>query len=120
MKGKKHTEESKSKMSLKRKGKYLKDANSFYGKHHTKESKLKMGQPHSKDAIKKMKNSAIGKHNGVLNGMYGTNHSKETISKLKEKQKDRHWIQNGAISKRVKSEDLQLYLIDGRKKGRIL
>ena len=53
--GKKHTEETKLKISKANKGK----AN-FKGKKHTKETK------------EKMKKSAIGKHNGTKNGKYGT------------------------------------------------
>ena len=41
MYGKKHTEESKQKMSINSKGKNIGEKNGMYGKHHTEESRKK-------------------------------------------------------------------------------
>ena len=81
----KPSEETKKKMSKAKKGKYLGENNSFYGKHHSEESK------------KKMSEAKKGKH-----------HSIESRRKISEAQKGkniwirgRHWYNNGKISKRA-------------------
>jgi len=63
--------------------------NTFAGKHHTIEAK------------NKMKKSHIGKHAGNKNSQYGT-----------------CWIYNNIESKKIKKEELDLYLSQGWIKGR--
>lgn len=45
MKGKKHTLDSKTKMSISHEGKHIGVNNNFYGKHHSLDVKIKMGTP---------------------------------------------------------------------------
>ena len=78
-KGKKLSEETRNKMSEAHKGKHAGENNSMYGKHHTEESK------------KKMSEAKKGKH-----------HSEETKKRLSEAKKGMHWYNNGKISKRAK------------------
>ena len=67
MKGKKHLEETKKKMSIARTGKN----NGFYGKKHSEEIKRKMSESH-KQSYK----------NGKLPSMLGKKHTEETIKKM--------------------------------------
>jgi len=61
--GKKHSEETKRKISKNRKGKCVGKDNYFYGKHHTEETKEKMrGRKHTEEAKKKIVESHRGKH----------------------------------------------------------
>ena len=102
--GRKHSEETKLKMSESQKGKHLSDEsklkmseaqkgenNPMYGKHHSEETKLKMsesqkGKHHSDEA--KRKNSEA--HKGEKNPMYGKHHSDESKLKMSESQKGKH------------------------------
>jgi len=115
-KGRKHTEESKRKMSLNKKGdnnpakrpevrKKMSDSqkgknlgvnNHFYGRHHTEESKRKMSEA-SKNKV----------------------FSEDTRIKLSKHSKNRVWINNQKISKMIQKEELEHYLNEGWKLGRI-
>jgi len=71
MRGRKHTEETKKKISEKNTGLLVGELNPFYGKKHTEEELQKMSENH-KDM------------NGENNGMYGKNHTEETRKKMSE------------------------------------
>ena len=74
MLGKRHTEESKKKVSEANKGnKY------WLGKHHTAETKKKLSEIHK-----------------------GMRHSEESKNKMSEARKGCHWYNNGKINKRAK------------------
>lgn len=80
-KGKKHSEESKQKMSKAQKG----NNNGMYGKIHSKETKQKIGEGNkgklrSEEQKRKISESKKGKNNP----MYGKIHSKETKQKIGE------------------------------------
>jgi group I intron endonuclease len=68
MLGLKHSEETKNKFSLDRKGKLVGDKNGMYGKKHSEESKKKMSKPQF----------------GDKNGMYGKKHSEESKKKISD------------------------------------
>ena len=71
--GKKHSEESKLKMSITKKQIFIGENNPFYGKKH----KL--------DTIYKISNSRKGKYKGEVHHNYGKQLSEETKEKLREK-----------------------------------
>ena len=84
--GKKHSKESKMKMSELAKHR-TKDKNPFYGKHHTEETKEKMrkaktGFKYTDEQKQKMNRSE--KQSGENNPFYGKHHSEETKRKLRE------------------------------------
>lgn len=99
-KGRKHTDESKKKMSMSHKNqkvseetkKKLSELNSgsgnpFYGKHHTKESRK----------IISIKNS------GINSPMYGKKHSKETLEKMRQaKLGEKHPMYGKHFSEKVR------------------
>ena len=98
-KGKKHSEETKKKLSEVNKGKHLGKDNPFYGKHHSDEIKKRIsttmkGKPKSEDTRNKMSEAK-------------KNMSEETKKKLSEVRKGntnvrgKHWYNNGKISKRA-------------------
>jgi len=78
MKGRKHSEETKQKISENRKGKLTGKDNPFYGKHHSEEAKRKNAEAHTGE-----KNSNFGR-TGEQNPMFGRKHSEETIKKMRE------------------------------------
>jgi len=93
--GKKHTEETKQKISAAMKGKN----NPFYGKEHTIETKQKMSEAkkgkydkennpmydkkHTIETRERMSQNRIGKHTGKDNHFYGKTHTDEVKEKLK-------------------------------------
>lgn len=90
MYGKKHTEESKRKMSESRKG----DLNHFYGKTHTEETKRKIseslkGTTHTEETKTKMSEARKGKFTGKDHPMYGKTHTEEAKRKISEASKGR-------------------------------
>ena len=97
MMGLKHTENTKLKYSIDRKGKLIGEKNGMYGKKHSDESKKKMcnpkfgqdngmyGKKHSEETKKKMSNKLIGE----CNPFYGKKHSEETKKKMSEIAKKR-------------------------------
>ena len=82
--GKKHTEESKRKMSecaKQRTG----DKNSFFGRHHSEETKEKIrqantGRKHTEDELRKMSEKQMGENNHF----YGKKHTKEAKEKMRQ------------------------------------
>ncbi len=116
-KGKHHSEESKLKISLARKGTLCGKDNPFYGKKHSEEtlkiigkkvSETNTGRCHSEETKLKMSLAAKGRKasdeakfkmhlakQGINHPNYGKKHSEETINKIK---------QNNASRRKVKME----------------
>ena len=134
----KHSEESLKKMSKSKQG----ENNPMYGKHHTDETKEKMRESQLGDKNhmygQSEKSYWFNKHrdeetkrkiseNRILNRVaakennpfYGKTHSKEDKIKMSEASKDRTWINNGDINKKVKNYELDSYLDNGWVKGRL-
>lgn len=99
MLGKKHSEETKQKMSEDRKG----SKNSNFGNHWKASEELK--ELHSKLS------------SGELNGMYGKKHSKESLDKMRSIKVGKYigWrkVNNGIVEKMVSPDELQQYLDNG-------
>lgn len=135
---KKHSEKSLEKMSRSKQG----DLNPMYGKHHSDETKNKI-----RNAELGERNHMYGKHEeaywfnknrdentknkisetrklskvaaGENNPFFGKKHTEEDKQKMSESSKDRVWINNGEISKRVKQYEIGEYFSKGWKKGRL-
>ena len=120
--GRRHTEESRKKMSEYHKGRRMGKENSFYGKHHTEESKQKnrdahMGKKMSKEFCKKMSNKVKGENHHF----YGKHLSEEMKSKIRETHKrishlpiDKkiyHWVNEGVnlTEKCLRTEMMEKY-----------
>ena len=73
--GKKHTKESKKKMSKSKLGKYKGEDSPRYGKHHSEEAK------------KKMSEVKLGKYKGEDSPRYGKKHTEETKKKISDSKK---------------------------------
>jgi len=111
MLGLKHSEDTKLNYSINRKGKLIGKKNGMYGKKHSDESKNKMSNPkfgqdngmygkkHSEETKKKMSDKLIGDSNPF----YGKKHSEETKQKMSETAKKRKW---SPTSKKVSVGDL--------------
>ena len=76
--GKKHSEETKKKMSASKKGLQSGEKNPMFGKHHSEETK------------KKMSASKKGLQYGEKNPMFGKHHSEETKKKISNAKKGKH------------------------------
>lgn len=142
--GRHHTEESKQKMSQNHKG----TTSWLKGKHVPEETKRKIsetlkgkpswnkGKPWSEETKRKMSESRKGKPNNKLKGRHLSTERKTKISELVKismrseeiRNKCRQggyntigriWINNGETTKRVKDEELNNYLSNGWKLGRI-
>lgn len=132
-----HSEETKQKMSEAKKGKHLSE------EHKRKISLSEKGRKHSKEALLKMAQTKTGRiiiNNGINNKFiipedlnyylslgyvkgYICNRktrNNETKQKMSKATKGRVHINNGNICKFVKQEELQQYLSDGWKKGRLI
>lgn len=93
--------------------------NKIRDRHHSKETTIQMSE----------NNGMKGKHpdhRGNKNPMYGKHFSEETIKKQSKVKLgknnpvyDRRWINNGVITKMIKSDELHQYLENGWKLGRI-
>lgn len=137
-----HTEDAKEKMSIDRCGKKLirrkqnyKPWN--YGVPMTDEQKdnlrqRRLGTIQSEETKQKISNALKGRtytdeykykvsvrQTGCNNSFYGKSHSKETRKRISENTSNRIWINDGHQCKRVKPEELQLFLDIGWVKGRI-
>lgn len=93
------SDDTKSKISESRKGKYCGKNNSFYGKTHTDETKNKIsvvnkgkllgennpmyGKTHTDEVKQILSLKAMENNKGENNPMYGKHHSKESIDKIK-------------------------------------
>ncbi|MEN6294125.1 MAG: NUMOD3 domain-containing DNA-binding protein, partial [Methanobacterium sp.] len=111
MSGLKHSDITKLKYSENRKGKLSGDKNPMYGKKHSEESRKKMSRPnngdnngmfgktHSEESRKKISE----KLSGDKNPMYGKKHSEESRKKMSENAKKRN---NSPTSKKVKVGEL--------------
>lgn len=117
--GKKHSEESKKKMSLVHKGKKLTEEHKLkisknngrgmLGKenkwgHHTTEAKEKIGKAHkgkivSKKTREKLSKAKLGKYNEKDNPFYGKHHSKETKERLSKLHKGKHYSPKNEFQK---------------------
>ena len=94
MYGKKHSQETKEKMTKAKKGK----KSSFYGKHHKQESKekiskAKQGKPRSQETKVKISKARKGKYTGENSPNYGKHHTQEARDKMSKSHKG---IQAGA------------------------
>lgn len=63
---------------------------------------------------------ASSANKGVNNPNYGKHHSAQTRELISQKSSGRHWITNGASTKRVLTNQLYAYLQNGWKIGRLL
>lgn len=142
--GRHHTEESKQKMSRNHKG----TTSWLKGKHVPEEVKRKIsetlkgkpswnkGKPWSEETKRKMSESRKGKPNNKLKGRHLSTEIKTKISETVKKTMcseeirnkcrqggyntiGRIWINNSETTKRVKDEELNNYLSNGWKLGRI-
>jgi group I intron endonuclease len=107
MYGKKHTEETKKKMSESSKGN-----KNCLGRVLSEESKQKISEKHlGKKLSEKTRKKISENHHdisGKNNPMYGKKHSPETIEKLKEKAKNRtkrFWVNNGIDEKLINIDE---------------
>ncbi len=107
MYGKKHTEETKKKMSESSKGNQ-----NCLGRVLSEESKQKISEKHlGKKLSEKTRKKISENHHdisGKNNPMYGKKHSPETIEKLKEKAKNRtkrFWVNNGIDEKLINIDE---------------
>lgn len=107
LKGFKHSEETRKKLSEARKG-----------KHHSEESKAKMseshkGKPKSEEAIKKMSESLKGKYKGENSPLYGKPKSEEHRKKIIESHMRRkvYCVETDKVYNSIKeaSEELGLF-----------
>lgn len=82
----------------------------WFNKNRTEETKRKISETRIKNKV------ALGQNNPF----FGKTHSEENKQKIREAQKGRTYINNGTITKRVKKQELEQYLSEGWKQGRIL
>lgn len=106
---KKHTEETKQKMSAASKGK---EKPWLVGTKRSEETKEKIRQANMRRVVSEETKRKISENHhdisGENNPMYGKKHSQETIEKIKEKAKNRPkkiWINNGIIEKQLTIND---------------
>lgn len=120
MYGKKHSEETKKKMSASSKGK---PKNWLIGRNISEETKEKLRQINLGKTLSEETRKKISENHhdisGKNNPMYGKKHSPETIGKLKERAKNRpkrFWINNGVEEKLINvDENIPI----GYNKGRV-
>lgn len=106
------SEDHKKRLSESMKGKYTGRNNPFYGKKHSEESKRKMseaggGKHPSDETRRKMSESQKGEKNhnwgktGENNPRYGKKHSEETIRKLSESMIGKYTGKNSPVAKPI-------------------
>ena len=86
-KGRRHSEETRKKMSEAKKGKYIGEKHPMYGKHPSEETR------------KKMSEAKKGKYIGEKHPVYGKHLSEVHKNKLSDAHKGRHWYNNGKVDK---------------------
>ena len=127
--GKKHTDKTKQKQSIVKKGKYVGEKNPFYGRTHTDETKNKIrnslegkfkgeknpfyGRTHTDETKNKIRNSLEGKFKGEKNPFYGRTHTDETRKILQIK--SYKWAKNNVDKMREKGISSLLKQSLGRK-----
>ena len=90
MYGKKHKEESKKKMSVAKKGKYIGEKSYWYGKTHSIDTRIKMRKNRKGKCIgENNPRYGIGAGNGKNHPMYGKNRSDEVKKKISQSLKGR-------------------------------
>jgi len=106
MYGKKHSEETKQKLSKAGKGKQTGELNPMYNKRG--ELNPMFGKQHTEETKQKIRDKQIGKYNGAKNPFYGKNHSVETIAKMSKNRLGASMTENTkqAISKSLKLKRL--------------
>lgn len=77
--------------------------NAMRGKHHSDNTRLLISI----------------KTSGSRNPFYGKKHSEDSKSKIRESQSNRHYINNGIICKRIKEDEMSIYLDNGWVRGMI-
>jgi group I intron endonuclease len=109
MYGKKHSKETKKKMSASSKGK---PKRWLIGRNISEETREKLRQINLGRTLSEETRKKISKNHhdisGKNNPMYGKKHSPETIEKLKERAKNRHkrfWINNGVEEKLINIDE---------------
>lgn len=108
--GKKHSSESRKKISEKAKERYkIKENNPMYGKHHTEETKEKMRKPCSDETKRKISEANKG-NESYWKGKELRNEMKEKISKTR-KENGKSKGKNNPKAKRVAQYDLDGNLI---------
>jgi hypothetical protein len=118
--GKKHTDETKKKISQISKINFTGSGNPHFGKKHSKES------------IEKMRIAKLGKYEGVNNPNFGrklSDESKKRIGDSKRGKKltpeqlknrvNKKWINDGMTQKFVSKDEISNYLSNGWKTGRL-
>lgn len=86
--GKKHTTESKKKMSEARTGKYTGELNNFYGADHSGKNNGFFGHKHTEESRKKMSKTKAKMYVGKGNPFYGKHHTQEAREKMKNNRKN--------------------------------
>ena len=116
-KGYKLSDETKQKMSERKKG----ENNPMYGKKHSEETRKKISEHHAD--VSGENHPMYGKHHseetlikmrGENNPMYGKKHSEETRKKMSDAFKGRHWYNNGIVQ--IQSFECPIGFTKGRLK----
>lgn len=76
------------------------------------------GKRHSVDTRLKMREAKAGLYEGTNNPMWGRGHDEKAKKAIAESRKGRRWINDGLVSKSVKSEELESYVLAGWALGR--
>lgn len=93
----------------------------MYAENGRKNGPINISATHTPEARGKAKSTMIKRY-GRLTTYQGGNTFKHTISaisKIKANAEGRVWINNGTITKRIKTEALQEYMSLGFSKGRV-
>lgn len=110
--GRRHSKETRKKISMSRSGKLCGEKHPMFGKRHSEESRKKMsiarsGKYPSEESRKKMSIAHKGKFCGERNPMFGKHHSEESRKKMSMSRSGEknpvfgtQWWNNGTINKR--------------------
>lgn len=97
------TEETKSKLSVARKGKYIGENSYWYGKERDEDTRRKISE------------TMIGKYEKENHPMYGKHHSEESKNKMRESHKDIHKGENHPMYGKHHSEESKEKISNARK-----